>query len=385
MAFVKLDTRILDSTLWIERECREVFITALLMAEPFELKESREALEVRTLEKTGFTVPPGWYGFVESSGIGIVRRALVDVEPGMIALERLGSPDLESRSADFEGRRLIRIDGGFIVLNYMKYRDRDHTAAERQKRLRDRKKQDTSNAVTSQRHGVTSRIADADADAETYSSNPLGSTDPGSPYSAEFEVSWKAYPKRSGNNPKSDAYRCWCARLKEGGTVEAMAAGTLRYRTWCEATGKLGTETVMQAQRFYGRSKPFEQDFDVPAGAKPATPVPNPFIVFDDMATWAHERGMGDPLINAETEKFGEHYKANGMLKADWDAAWREWMLRAATPAPGKMNGHAPGQWWASVDGINAKGRQLGVERIKFEPDDKYLRRVRKALEDRKQ
>lgn len=140
MAFVKLDTRILESTLWIERDCREVFITALLMAMPREFLHEQEQLEVRTLKETGFTVPPGWYGFVDAAGIGIVRRAMVDTELGMDALEKLGSADPESRTADFSGRRLVRVNGGFIVLNFMKYRDKDNTSAERARRYRERLK-----------------------------------------------------------------------------------------------------------------------------------------------------------------------------------------------------------------------------------------------------
>lgn len=162
MAFVKLDTGVLDSTLWTDRPCREIFITALLMAEPTEIDTSMPQFEVRALEPTGFVVQPGWYGFVRAAGIGIVNRALLDSETGMMALDRLGKPDNESRSKEFEGRRLVRVDGGFIVLNYFKYRDRDHTAAERQRRMRERKR----NAVTIRNEAVTSRIADADADAE---------------------------------------------------------------------------------------------------------------------------------------------------------------------------------------------------------------------------
>lgn len=141
MPFVKLDTGILDSTLWVERECREVFITALLLAEPYELLHELPQIAVRNLELTGFMVPPGWYGFVDAAGVGIVRRSLVAPELGMMALEQLGSPDPESRSTDFEGRRLVRVAGGFIVLNFMKYRDRDYTSAERSKRYRERHKQ----------------------------------------------------------------------------------------------------------------------------------------------------------------------------------------------------------------------------------------------------
>ena len=140
MAFVKLDCGILDSTLWIERECREVFITSLLMGLPIELTEPMAQIAIGSLDHTGFTVPPGWYGFVAASGPGIVRRALVDHDVGMIALAKLGDPDPESRSKDFEGRRLIRVDGGFIILNFMTYREKDASNADRQKRWRQRQK-----------------------------------------------------------------------------------------------------------------------------------------------------------------------------------------------------------------------------------------------------
>jgi hypothetical protein len=140
MPFVKLDTGILNSTLWFERTHREVFITALLMAEPFEAIEPIEQIEVRSLDLTGFVVPPGWYGFVPAAGVGIARRALVDTAEGLDALEVLGSPDHESRTSEFEGRRLVRVDGGYLVLNYMKYRDRDYSAAERMRKLRARNK-----------------------------------------------------------------------------------------------------------------------------------------------------------------------------------------------------------------------------------------------------
>lgn len=168
MAFVKLDTGILDSTLWIERECREVFITALLLAEPFDTTEPMEQYEVRTLNKTGFVVPPGWYGFVRAAGVGILRRAMVEQEAGFAALELLGAPDLESRSKDFDGRRMVRVDGGYIILNFMKYRDRDHTTAERSRRWRERHKADekptpTRRDATSQHRDTTQAEAEADA------------------------------------------------------------------------------------------------------------------------------------------------------------------------------------------------------------------------------
>lgn len=140
MGFVKLDCGMLDSTLWPDREAREIFITALLMAKPKQLVASAPQLEVRSLEPTGFEVPAGWYGFIEAAGSGIVRRAGLEMEVGMNALERLGAAEPDSRTPDFEGRRLVRIDGGYVALNYQRYRDKDHTAAIRAKKYRDKKK-----------------------------------------------------------------------------------------------------------------------------------------------------------------------------------------------------------------------------------------------------
>lgn len=141
MGFVKLDSGFLDSTLWEDKVAREVFLTALLMALPYEVTDPTPALAVRSLDGTGFTVSPGWYGMVESSGIGLVRRSLADRDEGMDALERLGAPDPESRSTAFDGRRLVRVESGLIVLNFIRYRDRDYTAAVRSQRYRDRKKE----------------------------------------------------------------------------------------------------------------------------------------------------------------------------------------------------------------------------------------------------
>lgn len=162
--FVKLDTRILDSTLWLDAPASRVFITALLMAEPWDLTEPMAQIEVRGLKPTGFVVPAGWYGFIPAAGIGIIRRSMLSDVEGYAALEALGSADPESRSPEFEGRRLVRVDGGYIILNFIKYRDRDYGAADRMKRLRERKKTET---VTPNVTPVRPNVTQAEAEAET--------------------------------------------------------------------------------------------------------------------------------------------------------------------------------------------------------------------------
>ncbi len=160
MAFVKLDVGILDSTLWMARDLREVFITALLMAEPQEFDEPIHQIAVDSMQETGFVAPAGWYGFVRAAGPGIVRRSGVEHDMGMTALRALGEPDGESRSKQFDGRRLIRTDGGYVVLNFMNYRDKDHSGAERAKRYRERQKEASRCDVTVKLRDVTQSEAE---------------------------------------------------------------------------------------------------------------------------------------------------------------------------------------------------------------------------------
>ena len=166
MAFVKLDCGMLDSTIWIDRDARELFITALLMAEPRELVEPAKQIEVRTLNETGFIVPPGWYGFVPAAGIGIIRRAGMEPEKGFAALERLGNPEKDSRTPDFEGRRLVRIDGGYLALNFDKYRQKDYTSAARSRRYRERNSSKPSRVSNVASRVASRSVTQAEAEAE---------------------------------------------------------------------------------------------------------------------------------------------------------------------------------------------------------------------------
>jgi len=140
MPFVKLDCGILSSSLWPDLDARVLFITALLMAEPRELASATPTLRVTALRRDGWKVPPGWYGWVPAASTGIIDRSGLPRKRAAQALEKLSRPDPDSRSRDYDGRRLVRVDGGFVVLNYQKYRDRDYGAAERMRRYRERQK-----------------------------------------------------------------------------------------------------------------------------------------------------------------------------------------------------------------------------------------------------
>ncbi len=137
MPFVKLDCKILDSSLWADKTSRDIFLTALLMAAPEKFNRPLDCLDVETMEPSGIQLPAGWYGFVPSAAPGIFRRAGVKPSIGLKSLKKLCAGDPGSRNPDFSGRRMARIAGGYVVLNYMLFRERDYTHAERQKRYRE--------------------------------------------------------------------------------------------------------------------------------------------------------------------------------------------------------------------------------------------------------
>jgi len=110
------------------------------MAVPHFTDHDSEEIATGSNELTGYVVPAGAYGLVKAAGPGIIKReGFTDQAEGMAALERLAGPDHTSKSPEFDGRRMVRVKGGFLILNFFEYRDRDHSNAERQKRYRQRK------------------------------------------------------------------------------------------------------------------------------------------------------------------------------------------------------------------------------------------------------
>ena len=95
-------------------------------------------------------------------------------------------------------------------------------------------------------------------------------------YSPVFEQAWAMYPTRRGSNPKLAAWQQWQARVREGVLPYDMIQGTRHYREWCEREGKVGTELVMQARRFYGKAREFaevEQWSAIPEATPAAAPT----------------------------------------------------------------------------------------------------------------
>jgi len=146
--FVKLyGDQLLNSTVWVTTslETRMVWITLLLLADQ--------------------------HGIVLASVPGLAKQAGVSVEDVEAAVGTFTSPDRHSRSQEHEGRRLEPIDGGWLVLNYKKYREfrtiKQVKAAERQRRFREKE------GVTSNARDAPEAEADTEAETETATTTAL--------------------------------------------------------------------------------------------------------------------------------------------------------------------------------------------------------------------
>jgi hypothetical protein len=97
--YVKVFSKILDSSVWLESHTtRIVWLTLLASMDE--------------------------HGFAQFAGIGnVARRAIVTLDEARTAIHTLESPDPDSSDPENDGRRIERVPGGWMVLNAVKHRD----------------------------------------------------------------------------------------------------------------------------------------------------------------------------------------------------------------------------------------------------------------------
>lgn len=148
--YTKLFSTIVTSTIWQEPDrTRIVWITMLALSDK--------------------------NGEIHASIPGLARIAGVPTADCETAINAFLSPDSYSRTPEHEGRRIAKIDGGWELLNFQKYRLLASTAdtlaknATRQKRFRDRngKVTDSNASVTPSNGDVTPNTLKAEAEADT--------------------------------------------------------------------------------------------------------------------------------------------------------------------------------------------------------------------------
>lgn len=80
-------------------------------------------------------------------------------------------------------------------------------------------------------------------------------------YSADFETAWAKYPRRSGGNSKSAAFRAWQTRLRQGVAPADLIAGVVRYAAFIRAKGDEGTAFVKMAATFFGPDENWREEW----------------------------------------------------------------------------------------------------------------------------
>lgn len=111
--------------------------------------------------------------------------------------------------------------------------------------------------------GDTNSNLDSDAKCKEQTTEQTNEEEKHTAIEKSFDLIWNRYPKREGSNPKNKAFSCFKARVAEGCMIEHMAAGVARYVLFCKQKGMIGTSYVMQATRFFGPGKEFENDWEV--------------------------------------------------------------------------------------------------------------------------
>lgn len=142
--YSKLFSEIVTSSIWSEDDkTRIVWITMLA------LKDGR--------------------GFVPAALPGLANAARVTIDECARAIAKLEAADKYSRTPDNDGRRVQRIDGGWIVLNHDKYRDKrgDEARREYQRRWQaERRRRQNVDNVDTNVDSVDMMLTHADADAD---------------------------------------------------------------------------------------------------------------------------------------------------------------------------------------------------------------------------
>lgn len=228
MAFVKLFSSIMDSTIWQEPDhTRIVWITLMAMAD-------RD-------------------GEIAASIPGLAARARVPLAAAEIALGTFLAPDQYSRTEAHEGRRIEKIDGGWRLLNYFKYREARspdeirEKAAERKRRERERKCHSVTSVTKRDSHG-SHAIAEAEAESSIQgtvvssvvcgiertevspSQKTVRAKNLFAPFKSErqqglFQEFWNVYPFRVA---KPRAIKNYKKQIKTPGEHKAMIAGLYR-------------------------------------------------------------------------------------------------------------------------------------------------------------
>jgi len=191
-------------------------------------------------------------GYVRGSPGWLAGKARVTVEQCNVALALFADPDPRSRTPDHEGRRIEMLADGWLVLNYLAFRERlsdSPRAISTRERVKRHRQKHNERYVTLCNAASVTLGASASASAVSVTSEDIPEVAQGGvggcgrstpvervlsknpkPYSADFESAWTAFGKY-GAKPKAAAY--WRKLTAEDRT--AITAAIPAYLACVEA------------------------------------------------------------------------------------------------------------------------------------------------------
>ena len=216
MGFTKLWANIIHSSIWHEgHDTLRVWIYLLAMVGPD--------------------------GIAQTSVPDVSARCFIPPDRTREILLKLSEPDLDSRSLNDEGRRIERVDGGYFVINYQKYREmRDEEERKRQvreavRRHRQRQKEEVNqhgnqDVIQSNMGKPRKAQAEAEAEAEKEKNKAAFAGAKAADYSLDFLSFWNEYPTRNGKKVlKKAAFQEW-QTLKPTPELQAAIAAALKQQ-----------------------------------------------------------------------------------------------------------------------------------------------------------
>lgn len=126
-------------------------------------------------------------GFVTGSIPGMAAISRMSVEDAEKSIKALTKPDPYSRSKEYDGRRLLECEGGWLIANYQKYRQKRDPEKRRQQNREAQRRYKRKQKVSQGKP----ESAQAEAEADIPPKSPKG-------MEARFNEFWKAYPKKRG-------------------------------------------------------------------------------------------------------------------------------------------------------------------------------------------
>ncbi len=183
--YAKLFSEILNSSIWDEsNETRIIWITMLALADS--------------------------EGFIRGSTGWLARRARVNVSTVDIALQKFLSPDPSSRTPANDGRRIESTPDGWVILNYVAYRERDGRELSKDpRRVYQRewmKKKRATDKLSTKSQQVSTRVDDCQPSASAYASVPEGECKGGEFKEPTVEEVRLLFDKSGGSQSEADKF-----------------------------------------------------------------------------------------------------------------------------------------------------------------------------------